>query len=115
MRLDGSQHAAIHTANFVGIPCYAMLRGEAIKNPQSIARSGFMLLDATGCYWLLVPGGGLEPPHCYQRRILNPLRLPIPPSRPRDTEGMNCRRVQKPRIIPKQTSSRKADRYNRAP
>ena len=32
---------------------------------------------------LLVPGGGLEPPHCYQRRILNPLRLPIPPSRQR--------------------------------
>ena len=29
----------------------------------------------------LVPGGGLEPPHCFQRRILNPLRLPIPPSR----------------------------------
>ena len=46
-----------------------------------------------------MPGGGLEPPHCYQRRILNPLRLPIPPSRPGDTEGMNCRRVQKPRIM----------------
>ncbi len=31
------------------------------------------------CY--LVPGGGLEPPRVLARRILNPLRLPIPPSR----------------------------------
>ena len=48
----------------------------------------------------LVPGGGLEPPHCYQRRILNPLRLPIPPSRqgcrPRmqpATEAAHYRRI----------------------
>ena len=25
----------------------------------------------------LVPGGGLEPPHCYQRRILNPFSCPF--------------------------------------
>jgi hypothetical protein len=30
---------------------------------------------------LLVPGGGIEPPWCHHRRILSPLRLPIPPSR----------------------------------
>ena len=29
----------------------------------------------------LVPGGGLEPPRPCGRRILSPLRLPIPPSR----------------------------------
>ena len=29
----------------------------------------------------MVPGGGLEPPQCHHRRILSPLRLPIPPSR----------------------------------
>ena len=29
----------------------------------------------------MVPEGGLEPPRCYQRRILNPVRLPIPPLR----------------------------------
>ncbi len=29
----------------------------------------------------LVPGGGIEPPRCHQRGILNPVRLPIPPSR----------------------------------
>ena len=29
----------------------------------------------------LVPGGGIEPPWCCHRRILSPLRLPIPPSR----------------------------------
>ena len=30
----------------------------------------------------LVPGGGLEPPWPEGRRILSPLRLPVPPSRP---------------------------------
>jgi hypothetical protein len=28
-----------------------------------------------------VPGGGLEPPRAEARRILSPLRLPVPPSR----------------------------------
>ncbi len=39
----------------------------------------------------LVPRGGLEPPRCYQRWILNPLRLPIPP--PRHKIGCLGRRV----------------------
>ncbi len=30
---------------------------------------------------LLVPGGGVEPPRAEARRILSPLRLPVPPSR----------------------------------
>jgi len=29
----------------------------------------------------VVPGEGLEPTSSYERRILSPLRLPIPPSR----------------------------------
>jgi hypothetical protein len=29
----------------------------------------------------MVPRGGIEPPRCCHRRILSPLRLPIPPSR----------------------------------
>ena len=29
----------------------------------------------------LVPGGGVEPPRSEDRRILSPLRLPVPPSR----------------------------------
>ena len=29
----------------------------------------------------LVPGGGIEPPRAEARRILSPLRLPVPPSR----------------------------------
>src|SRR5271165_6390041 len=33
----------------------------------------------TGCS--LVPGGGIEPPWNCFRRILSPLRLPVPPSR----------------------------------
>ena len=31
----------------------------------------------------LVPGGEVESPRCHHRRILSPLRLPVPPSRPR--------------------------------
>jgi hypothetical protein len=30
---------------------------------------------------LMVPGGGVEPPRPEGRRILSPLRLPVPPSR----------------------------------
>ncbi len=30
----------------------------------------------------MVPGGGVEPPRAEARRILSPLRLPVPPSRP---------------------------------
>ncbi len=30
----------------------------------------------------MVPGGGVEPPRPCDRRILSPLRLPVPPSRP---------------------------------
>jgi hypothetical protein len=29
----------------------------------------------------VVPGGGVEPPRPEGRRILSPLRLPVPPSR----------------------------------
>ncbi len=28
-----------------------------------------------------MPGGGVEPPRAEARRILSPLRLPVPPSR----------------------------------
>ena len=31
--------------------------------------------------WAVVPGGGVEPPRAEARRILSPLRLPVPPSR----------------------------------
>jgi hypothetical protein len=31
--------------------------------------------------FILVPGGGVEPPRAEARRILSPLRLPVPPSR----------------------------------
>src|ERR1700733_2868176 len=30
---------------------------------------------------VVVPGGGVEPPRAEARRILSPLRLPVPPSR----------------------------------
>lgn len=31
----------------------------------------------------MVPGAGIEPARCFQRGILSPVRLPIPPSRQR--------------------------------
>ena len=61
----------------------------------------------------MVPGGGLEPPQCYHRRILNPLRLPIPPSR--QGTGHEHARRQKPRIIAESAGLPQGDRYNRAP
>src|SRR5438105_4674480 len=42
----------------------------------------------------LVPGGGVEPPWTEVRRILSPLRLPVPPSRRKDTQM-----VAVPRLI----------------
>lgn len=36
------------------------------------------------CFVLVVPGAGIEPARCFQRGILSPVRLPIPPSRQRD-------------------------------
>src|SRR6185437_11048880 len=38
-----------------------------------------LLQRVTG--YSLVPGGGVEPPRPCDRRILSPLRLPVPPSR----------------------------------
>src|SRR5271166_1552320 len=45
-----------------------------------------MLRRLPSCYdstngLVLVPGGGIEPPRAEARRILSPLRLPVPPSR----------------------------------
>src|SRR5580658_3003885 len=41
-------------------------------------------------YKYLVPGGGVEPPRAEARRILSPLRLPVPPSRRRKA-NYDCR------------------------
>ena len=39
----------------------------------------------------LLPGRGLEPRWAFARRILNPLRLPVPPSRRRRHQFGHCR------------------------
>jgi S-adenosylmethionine:tRNA ribosyltransferase-isomerase len=44
------------------------------------------------CVNVLVPGEGIEPTWCCHRRILSPLRLPVPPSRPR-TKRNYTRRI----------------------
>lgn len=38
---------------------------------------------------LMVPGAGLEPARCRHRRILSPVRLPIPP--PGQLNGLPCK------------------------
>ena len=47
-------------------------------------------------YWnedlRLVPGGGVEPPRGCPRRILSPLRLPVPPSRLYQSTSANSSR-----------------------
>jgi hypothetical protein len=50
--------------------CYEPL--SALKCPHPAAHSVEVML---------VPGGGVEPPRAEARRILSPLRLPVPPSR----------------------------------
>ena len=46
--------------------------------PSTIAETAIAL---PACARILVPGGGVEPPRAEARRILSPLRLPVPPSR----------------------------------
>jgi hypothetical protein len=56
-------------------------RDEAVNN--EVIRWKLMLVFRRRCVkgCRLVPGGGLEPPRAEARRILSPLRLPVPPSR----------------------------------
>jgi hypothetical protein len=42
----------------------------------------FAFRDPPNNCQVLVPGEGIEPTHSFERRILSPLRLPIPPPRP---------------------------------
>src|SRR5260370_6446803 len=52
----------------------------------------------------MVPGGGVEPPRTEVRRILSPLRLPVPPSRRRMVSNC-CRRIYcSPFALPLTTS-----------
>jgi hypothetical protein len=49
--------------------------------PNDFGFSGFERPIQPKDFILLVPGGGVEPPRGCPRRILSPLRLPVPPSR----------------------------------
>ena len=54
--------------------------GDAVKRRRTARLSAFNGLSVA-CRKMMVPRERLELSRCYQRRILNPLRLPIPPSR----------------------------------
>ncbi|SPE44197.1 hypothetical protein SBA7_300040 [Candidatus Sulfotelmatobacter sp. SbA7] len=51
----------------------------AKRQQEKIARKAIIALFNAARK--VVPGGGLEPPRTEVRRILSPLRLPVPPSR----------------------------------
>ena len=55
--------------------------------PNDFGLSGFERPIQSKSFILLVPGGGVEPPRPCDRRILSPLRLPVPPSRPGHSSG----------------------------
>src|SRR6266581_1843549 len=46
-----------------------------------ISEVSYVFGPASDAAFGLVPGGGVEPPRAEARRILSPLRLPVPPSR----------------------------------
>jgi hypothetical protein len=49
--------------------------------PWNVSRNTIGVLGNELTPKVLVPGGGVEPPRAEARRILSPLRLPVPPSR----------------------------------
>ena len=59
-----------------------MLQRPDQANWKHAAYSGSLVIDLRTHTALAMPEGGLEPPRVLPRRILNPLRLPIPPLRP---------------------------------
>lgn len=66
--------------------CSSCTRSREKTKPDDFS-SGFLFPGRFGpsrtfLEYVLVPGGGLEPPRPCDRWILSPLRLPIPPSRP---------------------------------
>src|SRR5208282_6040611 len=56
----------------------ACLRRDSWRNIAGPGLSGVRVLHKA---LEVVPGGGVEPPRAEARRILSPLRLPVPPSR----------------------------------
>ena len=62
-----------------------VLTKTSIENPLGLRRLKAIQSSrrVNHCFslFVLVPGGGVEPPRPEGRRILSPLRLPVPPSR----------------------------------
>jgi hypothetical protein len=57
------------------------IQPRALIFTTSPCRSLHRLISCSLTWLDLVPGGGIEPPRAEARRILSPLRLPVPPSR----------------------------------
>ena len=69
-------------------PCDRMRLAETVpdnKKPAKLVSMRVLMFGQTLYYLILVPGAGIEPARCFQRGILSPVRLPIPPSRQRET------------------------------
>src|SRR5712671_3340093 len=56
-------------------------KGIALFRSERSLVSCFVPFNIHSAEHSVVPGGGVEPPRAEARRILSPLRLPVPPSR----------------------------------
>jgi hypothetical protein len=73
-------------AGIAELPNYAALdRNVNRKSPKFALPQSYAVIEARKLpdfdWFVVVPGGGVEPPRPEGRRILSPLRLPVPPSR----------------------------------
>ena len=64
----------------IGQPAQTLHSSGSIPDPREFG--GLFFCVSSGGVLRLVPGGEVESPRYCYRRILSPLRLPVPPSRP---------------------------------
>src|SRR5277367_983595 len=90
-------------------PISNIQRSEARKSLSG--REALIFVTYSSAQFILVPGGGVEPPRPCGRRILSPLRLPVPPSRHR----VGIYRLRRQYRINANTASPRVDRVSAGP
>ena len=79
---EGPPAPASHAEAQTATRCHGRNQQPPEQPPMKIGLSFLRGQFQSKLFVLLVPGGGVEPPRPCDRRILSPLRLPVPPSRP---------------------------------
>ena len=122
--------AAVAAINAPGLANFASPQGGSFasvvrllwRSPQPPALSGVLFSAVTAARARapvsvdVVPGGEVESPRYCYRRILSPLRLPVPPSRPASpgrTATASCPTTVKPSLSRKPASPHSASRTSR--